>query len=195
MRQAVLAIEQELFSRDRQADRDVLASFIARHVFAIRRFKIEGSDILAFFDFACDGEVFEEAPAIFLGFRFFVHAIFDADENIGDDAISFCPSVDDVVCRCIAEHFFDRLQKIFTDDWVMLRFDPEAHVFMGNLFNGWKDRFQIIDMDSCCIDCIGKRCLLAPLFLVGLVKDIQEFRMRFEHIAVKNGRDGFSVLS
>ncbi|MNI52055.1 hypothetical protein D3C73_1068120 [compost metagenome] len=172
LRQAVLADHCIFLARNQDAYRNILARLIIRHIRAVRRLQIERGDVAALLHFACHRERFEEIPAVIFFAGFFVHAVFDSDKSAGNNAVSFFPGRQNFAGSRVAKHFLDRFEQELPDNRVMLRLDAEADMFVGNLYDGGQDIFQVVDMNRCCVHRISECRLLAALCLIGMVKDI-----------------------
>ncbi|MNV86905.1 hypothetical protein D3C71_1809750 [compost metagenome] len=62
----------------------------------------------------------------------------------------------------------------------MLGLDAKTYMLMPDLDDSRDNRFQIIDMDRCCVYGIGECGLLTAFGLIGMVKNMKQLGMRLE---------------
>ncbi|MNC19981.1 hypothetical protein D3C75_679220 [compost metagenome] len=168
--------------------------FERRHAGTVHWLQIERCNAVTFLYLPDNSERFEEVPAVFLLTGFLVHIRFNTDEGIGNDAIGFCPGLQDVIRCCVAKHFLDGFQQKLTDNRILLRFNAKADMLVGNLDNRRQNILQVVNVNCCCIHCIRECCLLPALRLVGMIKHIKKFRMGRKQILIEHRCNGCAVF-
>ncbi|MMZ63883.1 hypothetical protein D1872_261700 [compost metagenome] len=75
----------------------------------------------------------------------------------------------------------------------MLRLDAQCAVFLGDPADDRKNFLQPIDMGGRRVNGVGQSRRLLTLTLIGVVKNIKQFGMVFEHHLVELFGNGLSV--
>ncbi|MNJ50681.1 hypothetical protein D3C77_459640 [compost metagenome] len=183
----------ELLSFGFYSNCNVLSWFIGSYRIAVFWHEIKGSYFFRLLYFAINDKTTEAPPSPRLLLGLLVHFRFHANKYVRDNPVGFTPGFQNIIGCCFAKHGFDGAKQVFSYDWVMLRKDAESPVLLRDAANDRQNLFKGINMRCSSIDSIGERCRLFALALIGVVKNIQQFRMVTEHRLIKCTGNRFSV--
>ena len=127
-----------------QPDGQVLARLVIGDRLAINRFELKAGDKLAARGFLHDAERAGPFPTAGFTGVLLINFCFAADKDVRQHAVSFPPGIKHVLTR--AEHFIEGRQQMAANDVVLLRFDLEAGVFLGDFFHRRQQGWQVIDI-------------------------------------------------
>ncbi|MNN19834.1 hypothetical protein D3C81_1330890 [compost metagenome] len=95
------------------------------------------------------------------------------------------PRGNDFLGRGAAQDFLDGRQQVLADDRVLLRFDAQARVLVGNVVQHGHQAARVFDILRIRVDRPRQSLLLLAPFLVRHVEHILQFRVRFKHALVE----------
>ena len=127
-----------------QPDGQVLARLVIGDRLAINRFELKAGDKLAARGFLHDAKRAGPFPAAGFTGVLLIDLGFAADKDVRQHPVGFTPGIEHFLAR--TEHFIEGRQQMAANNIVLLRFDLEAGVFLGDLFHRRQQGRQVIDI-------------------------------------------------
>ncbi|KAJ6782989.1 hypothetical protein PWT90_10305 [Aphanocladium album] len=171
-------------------DADVLARQEARQGLAVFGFEVEADDAVRHVLPPRHDKVAPVLP----GAGLVVELALAADEDVGELPVRGRPGGGDLVRQPVAEDLGERADEVLADNGVLLGFDKQRGVLVGDALDGVRQPGQVVDAAGVGEDGRGEGGLLRARGLVAQRELGPQLRVRGEHVGVKGARDGFAVL-
>ncbi|SAJ30348.1 Uncharacterised protein [Enterobacter cloacae] len=168
-----------------QPDAQILARLVIGNRLTVHWLKLKAGDQCAARGFLNDAEGARAFPAAILAGVFAVDLRFTVDEYVCQYAIGLTPGIQYFLAR--AEHFVQGCQQVTADDVVLLRFDLEAGVLLGDFFHRRQQSRQVFDVAGIGGNSVKQRFALIAVTLVAHVENLFELRVMREHAIVEMG--------
>ncbi len=168
-----------------QPDGQILARLVIGDRLAVDRLELKAGDKLAARGFLHDAERAGPFPAAGFTGVLLIDLGFAADKDVRQHAVSFPPGIKDFLTR--AEHFIEGRQQMAAHDVVLLRFDLETGVFLGDFFHRRQQGGQVIDIAGVGGNGVEQRFSLVAVALVAHIEDLFELRVMRKHTIVEMG--------
>ena len=168
-----------------QPDGQILARLVIGDRLAVDRLELKAGDKLAARGFLHDAERAGPFPAAGFTGVLLIDLGFAADKDVRQHPVGFTPGIEHFLAR--TEHFIEGRQQMAANNIVLLRFDLEAGVFLGDLFHRRQQGRQVIDIAGVGGNGVEQRFTLVAVALVAHIEDLFELRVMREHPIVEMG--------
>src|SRR5579875_3436089 len=142
----------------------------------INRLQVERDEILCLLRPPCHLERAKASPTSILLDLSEVNVLLYGDEHISNDVVYQQPRL-----QCLSsQRAYDLLNclgEMMADNRVIFRTNIQAAMFVSYTFENGRNRLQMIDIGGGGIDCRCQCLLLLAFALVGVVEDVQKFRV------------------